>query len=107
MESFDLKSDDSCETCLLEKMTKSPFIGSCERGEGLLDLIHIDVCGPFKTATGDANRYYVTFTDNYSRYVNIYLIKHKSETFEMFKEFKQDVKNQFGWNIKMLRSDQG
>ena len=33
MESFDLKSDDVCEPCLLGKMTKSPFIGTCERGE--------------------------------------------------------------------------
>ena len=32
LESFDLKSDDMCESCLLGKMTKSPFTGSCERG---------------------------------------------------------------------------
>ena len=43
LESFDLKSDDSCESCLLGKMTKSPFTGSCERSEGLLDLVHKDV----------------------------------------------------------------
>ncbi|CAH1438773.1 unnamed protein product [Lactuca virosa] len=36
LESFDLKSDDSCESCLLGKMTKSPFTGSCARGEGTL-----------------------------------------------------------------------
>ncbi|GKE31977.1 retrotransposon protein, putative, ty1-copia subclass, partial [Tanacetum coccineum] len=47
LESFDFKSDDVCESCLLGKMTKSPFTGSCERGEGLLDLVHMDVCGPF------------------------------------------------------------
>ena len=88
-------------------MTKSPFTGSCERGEGLLDLVHTDVCGPFKHATRDANRYYLTFTDDYSRYGYVYLIKHKSETFERFKEFKQEVENQLGRNIKMVRSDRG
>ncbi|GJW68369.1 zinc finger C2H2-type/integrase DNA-binding domain-containing protein [Tanacetum coccineum] len=31
LESFDFKSDDVCESCLLGKMTKSPFIGTCER----------------------------------------------------------------------------
>ncbi|GKB09927.1 retrotransposon protein, putative, ty1-copia subclass [Tanacetum coccineum] len=31
LESFDFKSDDVCESCLLDKMTKSPFTGSCER----------------------------------------------------------------------------
>ncbi|GJY19714.1 retrotransposon protein, putative, ty1-copia subclass [Tanacetum coccineum] len=47
LESFDFKSDDVCESCLLGKMTKSPFTGLYERGEGLLDLVHTDVCGPF------------------------------------------------------------
>ncbi|GJV42316.1 retrotransposon protein, putative, ty1-copia subclass [Tanacetum coccineum] len=47
LESFDFKSDDVCESCLLGKMTKSLFTGTCERGERLLDLVHTDVCGPF------------------------------------------------------------
>ncbi|GJZ98265.1 retrotransposon protein, putative, ty1-copia subclass [Tanacetum coccineum] len=38
LESFDFKSDDVCESCLLGKMTKSLFKGSCERDEGLLDF---------------------------------------------------------------------
>ena len=83
-------------------MTKSHFTSSCARGEGLLDLIHTDVYRPFRTATRDANRFYVTFTDDYSRYGYVYLIKHKSETFEKFKEFKQEVENQLGRKIKML-----
>ena len=100
LESFDLKSDDSCESCLLGKMTKSPFTGTCARGEGLLDLIHTDVCGPFRTATRDANRFYVTFTDDFSRYGYVYLIKHKSETFEKFKEFKKEVENHWARTLR-------
>ena len=107
LESFDLKSDDRCESCLLGKMTKSPFTGSCERGEEVLDLVHTDVCGPFRSATRDGKRYYVTFTDDFSRYGYVYLIKHKSETFEVFKEFQNEVENQLGKKIKVLRSDRG
>ncbi|KAI3778460.1 hypothetical protein L2E82_07787 [Cichorium intybus] len=107
LESFDLKSDDVCESCLLGKMTKSPFKGSFERGEGLLDIIHTDVCVPFRSTTKDGTRFYVTFTDDFSRYGYIYLIKHKSDTFEKFKEFKNEVENQLGRKIKMLRSDRG
>ena len=55
LEFFDLSSDDKCESCLLGKMKKSPFTGTCERGEGLLDLIHTDVCGPFKSTIRDGN----------------------------------------------------
>ena len=31
LESFDLRDDDVCESCLLGNMTKSPFSGTCER----------------------------------------------------------------------------
>ncbi|GJU25310.1 retrotransposon protein, putative, ty1-copia subclass [Tanacetum coccineum] len=55
LESFDFKSNDVCESCFLGKMTKSPFTGMCERGEGLLDLVHIDVCGPFRSTTKYGN----------------------------------------------------
>ncbi|KAI3791230.1 hypothetical protein L2E82_04924 [Cichorium intybus] len=107
LESFDLKSNDVCESCLLGKVTKSPFNGSFERDEGLLDIIHIDVRGPFRSTTKDGTRFYVTFIDDFSRYGYIYLIKHKSDTFEKFKEFKNEVENQLGRKIKMLRSDRG
>ncbi|GJW02077.1 retrotransposon protein, putative, ty1-copia subclass [Tanacetum coccineum] len=101
LESFDFKSDDVCESCLLGKMTKSPFTESCERGEGLLDLVHTDVCGPFLSATKDGKRYYVTFTDDFSRYGYVYLIKHKSDTFEVFKRYQNEVENQLGRKIKL------
>ena len=72
-----------------------------------MDLIHIYVCGLFKCTIRDGNRFYVTFTDDYSKYVYIYLIKHNSETFEKFKEFKHEFGNQMDKKIKMLRSDRG
>ena len=34
-------------------------------------------------------------------------MKHKSESFENFKVFKNEVQNQLGKNIKILRSDRG
>ena len=39
------------------------------------------------------NRYFLTFTDDLSRYGYIYLMKHKSEIFEKFKEFQSGVEN--------------
>ena len=32
--------------------------------------------------------YFITFTDDFSRFGYVYLMKHKSESFEMFKDFK-------------------
>ncbi|GJX20467.1 retrotransposon protein, putative, ty1-copia subclass [Tanacetum coccineum] len=51
--------------------------------------------------------YFITFTDDYSRYGYVYLLKHKHEVFETFKVFKNEVENQLGKTIKAIRSDRG
>src|SRR4051812_34332008 len=51
--------------------------------------------------------YFITFTDDLSMYGYIYLMKHKSEAFEKFKEFQNEAHNQLGKKIKFLRSDRG
>ena len=52
-------------------------------------------------------RCFLNFTDDLSRYGYIYLMKHKSETFEKFKEFQSEVENHRDKKIKFLRSDRG
>ena len=107
LESFDLESYDTCESCLLGKMTKTPFTGHSERASDLLGLIHTDVCGPMSQSARGGFQYFITFTDDFSRYGYVYLMKHKSESFEIFKIFQNEVQNQLGKTIKALRSDRG
>src|SRR3954454_24667576 len=89
------------------KMTRTPFNGVVERAIDLLGIIHTDVCGPMSSSTRNGYRYFVTFTDDLSRYGYIYLMKHKSETFEKFKEFQNEVENQLDKKIKHLQYDRG
>ena len=51
--------------------------------------------------------YFITFTDDYSRYRYIYLLKYKSKAVEKFKEFKLEVENQMGRLIKNSNNDRG
>ena len=51
--------------------------------------------------------YFITFTDDFSRYGFVYLMKHKSEAFDKFKEYQSMVEKQTRKSIKVLRSDQG
>ena len=46
LESLDFDSLDTCEPCLMGKMTKTPFSGTMERANVLFEIIHTDVCGP-------------------------------------------------------------
>ena len=51
--------------------------------------------------------YFITFTDDYSRYGYVYLMRHKSEAFDKFREYKAEAEKQLGVHIKQLRSDRG
>ena len=67
-------------------MTEIPISGTIERSTDLLEIIHTDVCSPMSVEARGGYRF-LTFIDDLSRYGYIYLMKHKSETFEKFKEF--------------------
>jgi len=63
-----------------------------------------NVCGPFEDHTIGGNRYFVSFVDEHSRKLWVYLIKHKDEVFDVFKKFKTLVENQSEKKIKILRT---
>ena len=95
------------QTCALPILTKTPFSGTMEQATDLLEIIHTDECDPRSVHARGEYRYFLTFTDDLSRYGYIYLMKHKSETFEKFKEFQSEVENHRDKKIKFLRSDRG
>ena len=105
MKKLDYKSLGACEPCLMGKMTKTPFSGTTERATDLLEIIHTDVCNPMTVKARVKYRYFLTFTNDLSRYGYIYLMKHKSEIVEKFKEFQNEVENHRNKKIKFLRSD--
>ena len=56
-----LESFDTCEPCLMGKMTKTLFSGTMERANDLLEIIHTDVCGPMSVEARGGYRYFLTF----------------------------------------------
>ncbi|KAL0295139.1 UNVERIFIED_CONTAM: Retrovirus-related Pol polyprotein from transposon TNT 1-94 [Sesamum radiatum] len=107
LEIGDLDHLPTCESCLKGKMTKKPFVGQSAIAKGLLDLVHTDVCGPLSIPAREGFSYFITFTDDHSRYGYVYLMRYKSEAFGRFKEYRLEVENQTNRKIKALRSDQG
>ncbi|GJR00546.1 zinc finger, CCHC-type containing protein, partial [Tanacetum coccineum] len=105
--STDLRAFEKCVPCMSGKMARKRCTHQVERAKDLLGLIHTDVCGPFKIMSRQGASYFVTFTDDFSRYGYVYLLKHKHEVFETFKVFQKEVENQLGKTIKSLRSDRG
>ncbi|RVW58398.1 Retrovirus-related Pol polyprotein from transposon TNT 1-94 [Vitis vinifera] len=78
-----------------------------DRCDDVLELIHTDICGPFPTPSWNEQQYYITFIDDYSRYDYLYLIHDKSQSLDVFKNFKAEVENQLRKKINVVRSYRG
>ncbi|GJW35155.1 retrotransposon protein, putative, ty1-copia subclass [Tanacetum coccineum] len=103
----DLRAFEKCISCMSGKTARKPYTHQVKRAKYLLRLIHTDVCGLFRIMSRQGASYFVTFTDDFSRYGYVYMLKHKHEVFETFKVFQKEVENQLGKTIKSLRSDRG
>lgn len=58
---------------------KWPFTRKGQRASEVLKLVHMDVCGPINVKARGGFKYFVTFTDDYSRYGYVYLMHQKFE----------------------------
>lgn len=96
-----------CKECQLGKMTSSTFKRKSFSVEHLLDLVHIDLCGPIRTRSIQGDRYFMIFTDDCSRMMWVSFLKDKNEFFGKFKAFRALVEKESGKKIKCLRTDQG
>ncbi|KAK3008579.1 hypothetical protein RJ639_014578 [Escallonia herrerae] len=83
------------------------FKAASHTSKGVLDYVHMDVWGPIKHVSNGGAHYFVTFIDDFSRKVWVYSMKHKSEVFDVFKQWKARVKNHTGKKLKYFRSNNG
>jgi transposase InsO family protein len=100
----ELKGDheDICNGCAQGKNIKNQFLKRDNKAEGVLELIHSDVCGPMPSSSISGYVYYVSFIDDYShKDLDIF------EVFNKFKEFKALIENLSVRKIKILNSNNG
>jgi hypothetical protein len=101
-------SEEKCTDCLVGKQQRNNIPKEATwRSSVKLELVHSDICGPITPQSNGGNRYFVTFTDDYSRKTWSYLLKEKSNVFDVFKRFKSLVEKESSCSIKCLRSDRG
>ena len=98
----------TCTGCQIGKQarTKLPKEATFQASD-ILELIHSDVCGPFKTSSTGGSKYFVTFIDDFSRRVWLYFISQKDQVLEKFRHFVRSVENAAGKSVRTLRTDNG
>jgi hypothetical protein len=102
-----VSTNNPCKICISGKFATAPFPRRPNRSSNLLDIVHTDVCGPMRIESKGGARYFVTFTDDYSRWTQTYLIRKKSEVASKFREYKNFVETQLERKIKAVQSDNG
>jgi hypothetical protein len=92
-----------CDSCCLAKSHRLSFTNSSTTTTKLLQLVNCDVWGPSPIISHTGYRYYVLFTDNYSRFSWIYFCIHKSDVAFVFAQFKLLVENILSSSIKTMQ----
>ena len=79
---------ETCLDCIKGKQTNKSKRGAI-RSKHLLEIIHKDICCP--DMNGSDPKYFITFIDDYSHYMYLYMHRSKDEVLETFKVFKAKV----------------
>ena len=99
-----------CDACLFARATRKPVpkarVGPQAQHFG--EEVHTDVWGPSSVTSKRGCWYFVTFTDDATRYTVTYLLHTKAEAFDAYKRFEAwALAQQHCQAIKVLRSDRG
>ena len=95
-----------CDSCQCAKSHQLPYPISTSVSTKPLQLIFSDVWGPAPSSVG-RHTYYVSFIDDYSKFTWIYLLKKRSDVFQVFKNFQALVERKFDSKIIAVQSDWG
>ena len=112
IEGIELEADGDvviCESCEWAKGQRKSVtkVREEERRTAVGDEIHSDLWGPAPVESISHKKFYVTFTDDYSRYTNIYILNKKDETFVSYQAYEAWLFTQYNVRIKCLHSDRG
>ncbi|KAI7955751.1 hypothetical protein MJO29_007150 [Puccinia striiformis f. sp. tritici] len=97
----------SCESFRLSKSHRLPFSGTLPTPKRLLDYVYMDLSGKISPPTIGGGLYYFKITDAFSSFKHIYILSSKSQAFEKFKIYCNEVKNYHNLTIRNVVTDGG
>ena len=100
----------TCNTCIFACVTHQPIpkVRISPPAQNFGDEIYTDVWGPSSTPMHQGQKYFITFTDDVTRYTVTFLMRTKDEALEAYKSFEAwALTQQHCKGIKTLHSDRG
>ena len=83
---LDFTDFETCVDCIKGKQTNKSKRGST-RSSVILEIIHTDICSLDMDSHG--HKYFISFIDDFSRYMYLYILHNKNETLEALKFSRQ------------------
>ena len=106
--SMKFNSDALCEACQKGKFAKPPFkeknFVSTSRP---LELLHIDLFGPVKSALVSGKKYRLVIVDDYNRWTWVKFLRRKDESHSVFSTFCNLVQNEKEFRFKSQKRSWG
>lgn len=98
-----------CDSCERSKATKQYNRAPQQRAERPHQSVHTDFVCPIAPISFGAERYFFTFTDDYTRITKTYIAERKSKWLKSLMAFYNLIRTRTGLNrpIQRLRSDYG
>lgn len=94
-----------CTICPLAKQRRNTYPISTSKTMSPLELLHIDIWGPFKYVSRNNCKMFITIVDDYSRMCWIFLIRNKLDFTRIFMNFVSFIENQMSLKVKSVRTD--
>jgi hypothetical protein len=99
------RNNFSCEVCLLGNSQKQISRVSPNRATHPFRRIHVDIVGPMTNSGNGKERYWILYTDDYTRYRWIDIVESKSDCTTSLLRFLRMVKTQHGVDVEIVHLD--
>jgi hypothetical protein len=97
----------NCIACRLSKSHRQPFSGKLPKPACVLDYVYMDLSGKITPSTLGKSSYYFKITDSFSAFKYVFILSAKSQAFEKFKEYYNEVTTFHSKKIINLVTDNG
>lgn len=105
---FENGTRKTCTRCVEGKQSRDHFKpSSTGPRRSVLDLLHIDLCGPFPVASFGGSRYLLVIVDDGSRKVTPFFLRYKDEATDAVINFINQAETQTRLRVKRIRTDNG
>nr|GEU91433.1 retrovirus-related Pol polyprotein from transposon TNT 1-94 [Tanacetum cinerariifolium] len=73
----------------------------------VLNILHMDLCGPMRVQTINGNKYILVIVDDYSRFTWVKILRSKDETPEIVIKFLRQIQVGLNKTVRYIRTDNG